>query len=335
MTARKIIIAAVMIAAFILPGAGGYNCSAQFRDEAFTQNYNPQDTVGKSDTTDQLFSVKEYIGALAHKNTTKIGSLFAGSIICVGGCQIYNRDYWKLPIVYGGIGAGAGLGAYYLSTYNKTVTAHTDWETARDAWLQENPGGTYGVTEPVINTQASTIGKICLGGAGLIYWLTLMDGVKCYDDGREPHPGRATIYSILLPGLGQAYNGEYWKIPIYYGGLLAAGHFLYTNHINYKRYQRIYNEVSTGVDTSSPITADNAKYYRDIYRRYRDYSILATAAVYLLQVIDANVFSYMYDFEVTDDISLNLEPTIIPDASYALGNPYGNSAFGMRIGLTF
>ena len=88
------------------------------------------------------------------------------------------------------------------------------------------------------------------------------------------------------------------------------------------------------------ISAETAKWYRDVYRRYRDYSIVATAAVYLLQVIDANVFAYMHDFEVTDDLTMNVSPTVIlPYNEYAMNTPVmngsGSSAVGMRIGFTF
>ena len=75
-----------------------------------------------------------------------------------------------------------------------------------------------------------------------------------------------------------------------------------------------------------PITAENALIYRDLYRRYRDYSILATALFYVIQVVDANVFAYMQDFEVDDDITLRLEPTVI--------SPEFAAAPGVGLGLT-
>ncbi|MDE5889592.1 MAG: hypothetical protein K2H10_01100, partial [Bacteroidales bacterium] len=166
--------------------------------------------------------------------------------------------------------------------------------------------------------------------------------MACYKKDIHPHPGRATVYSIILPGLGQAYNGEYWKIPIYWGGMIASAHFLYTNDVNYKRFKRIHNEATSGAEYTGPVSGETAKYYRDVYRRYRDYSIVALAAVYLLQVIDANVFAYMHDFEVSEDISLKIEPAVIaPDNSYAIHSStmtrsgIENNAIGLKIGLRF
>ena len=89
-----------------------------------------------------------------------------------------------------------------------------------------------------------------------------------------------------------------------------------------------------------PIDAETAKWYRDVYRRYRDYSLVATALFYVLQIIDANVFAYMHDFEVTDDISMGVEPAVIsPYNDYAMNctPSFGNSgnAVGVRFGLRF
>ena len=83
-------------------------------------------------------------------------------------------------------------------------------------------------------------------------------------------------------------------------------------------------------------------YYRNAFRRFRDYSMVALVGSYFLQVIDANVFSYMQDFEVNDDLSLKVSPTVItPTNDYALvpsrssAGVLGNNALGIRIGLTF
>ncbi len=279
---------------FVLFAAGA---SAQFRSEAFQQSYNDDKATSK-DSTDVLFSFKDYFAGLSHKTEIKIGTMFAGSLLCIGGEQIYNRQYWKLPIVYSAILAPLGTGIY-------------------------------------LNTQGRHEGaKYCFIGAGLGYWATLMDGVASYKSDTYPLPGKATLYSLLLPGLGQAYNGEYWKIPIYLGGMGAAYYFYNTNNINYQRYRRIYKEASNkDVPYTGPITSEQALYYRDVFRRYRDYSVLAIALVYLLQVIDANVFSYMHDFEIVDDMAFEVKPAVImPDTQLAF-NPA--PAFGVSVGFRF
>lgn len=310
--------------------------SAQFKEHAFTQTYNDDsDSTAFRDSTDKLFSFREYFGALGHKNTMKIGNMFAGSVILPGSAQIYNKQYWKLPIIYGGLAAFAGSGGYYLGKYNSMVKTHDKWEEYRNTFSAANPGMPFDVPEPVVDSRYKTTGTWLMVGAGLVYWASMMDGVACYKSDRSPLPGRATIYSILLPGLGQAYNGEYWKIPIYYTGIAVSAYFLYTNNVNYKRFKRIHNQATDpDIEYTGSISGETAKYYRDSYRRFRDYSVVATVAFYLLQVIDANVFAYMHDFEVSDNLALDLSPAIISyDNAYAM-TP-GQNAVGFSIGLRF
>lgn len=103
------------------------------------------------------------------------------------------------------------------------------------------------------------------------------------------------------------------------------------NSKNYKRFKRIHNEATNpdGGYTGS-IPAERALYFRNVYRRYRDYSVVAIVGSYLLQVIDANVFAYMQDFEMNDELTLNVTPTVIspyneyipPHNEYAIASPH-------------
>ena len=305
---RFISLAVALLAAF--SAAAQNTDSGNFRSEAFTQGYNnPADTLGR-DTTDTMFSIKEYIGALRHKNTIGVGRLFGGSMFFPGGMQIYNRDYWKLPIVYGTLGAGIGMGIHYNKKYHQTGSSS-------DRKMR----------------------NLCWAGVGLAAWATLMEGTVSYESPDEPvavHASKATIFSLLLPGLGQAYNGEYWKIPLYYTGLIFTASFIHLYNTNYHRYRRIYNEITVEDSTySGKISASTALYYRNVNRRYRDYFIVGFSLMYILQVIDANVFAFMRDFEVNDDLSIRVGPTILPpDNMFALG---GSSIpnVGFRVGVTF
>lgn len=314
--------------------------SAQFKEQAFSQTYNEQtDSTAQADTAAKLFSFKDWAGGMAHKHTIKVGTMFAGSVIMPGTAQYYNRDYWKMPIFYAGMGAFAGTGGYYMHKYVRTKKAYDAFQTEKEAFELKYGNIEYPFMAPELDLASKKKGTWLLVGAGLFYWGSLLDGVICYESETEPNPGRATIYSALLPGLGQIYNGELFKVPIYWGCLLGSVHFLMNNNTNYKRFKRIHNEASME-NNQSPISAETAKWYRDVYRRYRDYSIVATALFYFLQVIDANVFAYMHDFEVNDDISLNIEPAVIPpDNAYAIhtnpGGLTGQSAFGLRLGFTF
>ena len=270
----------------------------QFKKDAFSQNYNDTTRKEKTDST-QLFSFRQYFGSLAHKRPGQIQNLFMGSTVFVGGSQIYNRQYWKLPVVYGGIGAGVGMGIHFNNKYKSTG-----------------------------ESKYKTISTLSFVGAGLVWWGSLLDGTMNFQSDKHPDPGKATVYSILFPGMGQIYNGEYWKIPIYWGAIAGGVYFYSDNKRNYERYKWIYDQASsTDPDVEKPpVSAENALYYRDMFRRYRDYSILATALFYVIQVVDANVFAYMQDFEIDDDITLRVEPTVItPD--YA-------QAPGMGLGLT-
>ncbi len=319
---RKIIATLVLLAAF---SAGA---RAQFREDAFQQTYNnPNDTTAMKDSVDKMFSLKEYLGGLRHKNELKIGTMFAGSTVFIGGEQIYNRQYWKLPIIYGGLGATVGMGIHYRNKYNKSVDAF-------DAAYALDPETTL-----TIDKRSKDLSTWCFAGAGFLYWATLMDGVVNYKSDLHPHPGKSTLYSILLPGLGQAYNGEFWKIPIYWAGIVGSVHYYRLNSTNYKRYKRIHNEATDpDIKYDGPVSAETALYYRNVFRRYRDYSVVALFGFYLLQVIDANVFAYMQDFEVSDDLSVKVSPAVIvPEMNYAQGPipSTSNSAFGLRLGLTF
>lgn len=290
----------LLVSLCLLVWGGGLRASAQFKENAFSQSYN-DDKANPKDSVDAMFSFKEYFGGLGHKNEMQIGTMFAGSCLIPGGCQIYNKQYWKLPLVYGGILGSAGAGIALKHNGNDNAA------------------------------------KWCFIGAGAAYWATLMDGVVSYKTEKYPLPGKSTLYSLLLPGLGQAYNGEYWKIPIYITALGAAVHFYSDFATNYTRWAGIYKEITDPeISYSGPanITADAALYYRNYYRRYRDYCVLAIGLVYLLQVIDANVFSYMHSFDVSDDLAVSVSPTVIvPHNEFAL-NPT-SSAFGVRFGISF
>jgi len=128
-------------------------------------------------------------------------------------------------------------------------------------------------------------------------------------------PKQATIYSAILPGLGQFYNRKYWKIGLIYGGGVTMGVFLKRNLDSLSAYQRAVDyrldTLASTVDTRYPSLSE-AKVIqeRNYYRRNRDMLILGFVGLYALQVIDANVDAHLREFEINDDLSLSVDPDI-------------------------
>ncbi len=162
----------------------------------------------------------------------------------------------------------------------------------------------------------------------------------------KPNPTRAVIYSAIFPGLGQIYNRKYWKLPIVYGGFLGFSYAITWNGKYYTDYSNGYKDIMDedpetnswknflpyGVD---PETVDKAwltsvmKRRKDFYRRYRDLSIIGTVAMYALSMLDAYVDAQLFDFNISSDLSLRVEPTLIQKTDY-----FANS-LGLQCSISF
>jgi len=132
-------------------------------------------------------------------------------------------------------------------------------------------------------------------------------------DTLENRPNTAALYSAALPGLGQAYNGKYWKIPLIYGGGVVLGYYINYNHQLYKQYYDGLYALIDGDDRTVPIypDLDEDDYRRqvDYWRRNRDLLFVTAILVYVLNIVDAHVDAHMQLFTVDDNISLKLEPS--------------------------
>lgn len=136
-------------------------------------------------------------------------------------------------------------------------------------------------------------------------------------------PRKATLRSAMIPGWGQAYNKEYWKIPLVYGVVgIPAGFFIY-NNTWYKRSRKAFeiritndtNRVSEIHPDLQGLNAESLRFYRNQFRRDRDYSILYFLAAWGLQVVDATVFGHLKEFDVSDDLSFQIKPGYSPTAN--------------------
>ena len=137
---------------------------------------------------------------------------------------------------------------------------------------------------------------------------------------RKHSPTRATIYSAVLPGLGQAYNRNYWKIPIIYAGFGGIGYGFYFYQYRYNAFRTVYNanrdNPPSGTLTvlGNEYTFENVRAARDFYRRYRDMCIIGASAWYLLNILEAYVYANLFDFDVSDDLSFRISPALMPTA---------------------
>jgi len=154
----------------------------------------------------------------------------------------------------------------------------------------------------------------------------------------KPDPVKAVWMGTLFPGLGQIYNRSYWKLPIVYGGLMGCSYaIMYTNnqYLSYKEaYRSIYYDIQHSSVSNSPekpyiailpdgYTIDRmggvSAYQKRLYewqnttRRYRDLSIAATVIVYALTLVDAYVDAQLFDFDISPDLSLNVQPDLYYD----------------------
>ncbi|MDR0941779.1 MAG: DUF5683 domain-containing protein [Bacteroidales bacterium] len=141
---------------------------------------------------------------------------------------------------------------------------------------------------------------------------------------KKKSPTRATIFSTVLPGLGQAYNHNYWKIPIIYAGFGGIGYGLYFYQNYYTEFRSIYNKYRNDHALTDAIpetirgrddyTLSDVREERNFARRWRDICIIGGSAWYLLNILDAYVYANLFDFDVSDDLSLHLAPTVMPTA---------------------
>ena len=131
-----------------------------------------------------------------------------------------------------------------------------------------------------------------------------------YDSATKAHsPKVAAIRSALLPGLGQIYNKKYWKIPIVYAGLGTGIYFYADNNKKYHRFRDEYKKRLNGTaDPDDPYfgNLDNSRIIdgQKFYQRNRDLSVLITTAIYILNIVDANVDAHLMQFNVNENLTL-------------------------------
>ena len=255
------------------------------------------------------------------------------SAVLPGWGQISNKSYWKAPIAAGGV----GLGIY------ATLRTRNEYLPYKEAAIQRFDGDSTTIDKFPHLDNGSLIkeNRVHKNYVNLAVIYTLYAYAMNILDARteatvnlqpleEHYPAKAAFYSALLPGLGQAYNRKYWKIPIVYAALGTAIYFVIDNSTTYTDLEIAYRTRtddqpgSTETEYTKQIPealTEELKTLRNDFRQYRDYAYIGTAAVYILNIIDAIVDAHLYNFNVDDDMSYKFYPGIDFDPFSRAVNP--------------
>lgn len=132
----------------------------------------------------------------------------------------------------------------------------------------------------------------------------------------KPHsPNKAALFSTIVPGLGQAYNKKYWKMPIIYAAIGTSVYFGITNNRSLKKYKTAYtnrlDDDITTIDEFDGLLSDaGLEANIDFHQRNRDLAFIVAGLFYVLNIVDAAVDAHLFNFPKTDNLSFNLQPNI-------------------------
>lgn len=232
-------------------------------------------------------------------------------------------------------------------------SAETDTIAAADAAIAPQSRSDSAATEPMLRYDVSSADGTLSDGDTLSVLLSGKEKAKKAPrdwSTWRPDAKRAMWLAIVLPGAGQIYNRKYWKLPIVYGGFLGCIYALRWNNQMYHDYSQAYIDIMDDDPTTesyseflhlgATVTDSNLTYYqnlfkkrKDRYRRYRDLSVFALIGVYALSIIDAYVDASLSEFDISDDLSMRVEPTMLNDGTGR--NPLHDNAIGLNCSLSF
>ena len=166
----------------------------------------------------------------------------------------------------------------------------------------------------------------------------------------KPDTKRAMWLALVLPGAGQIYNRKYWKLPIIYGGFVGCAYAITWNNQMYHDYSQAYldimdddpntNSYNQFLHLGATIDDSNIDRYKEIFRkrkdkfrRWRDMGTFVMIGIYAFSVIDAYVDASLSQFDISDDLSLRVEPTMLNNGHS--NNPFRSSTLGLQCSLTF
>lgn len=250
--------------------------------------------------------------------------------------QIYNKQYWKLGILYPVVGASIGMFVHETKQFRPLKKEYDQYLV--DHGYMRTPELDELQTKMI---RHNTRRQIYAGVAIATYIYFIGDAAINYATNDVSDVKKATTLSTICPGAGQIYNKSYWRVPIVIGGLASTIYTIDWNNRGYKRFKTAYTlrvdyennpekyPGGSADEFRGAYSATFLKNLKDSYRRNRDLCILLTAGVYLLNIIDAHVDAHLQDYDISDDLSMNVEP-------YFDYTPVGSHpTMGLNLSLTF
>ena len=266
------------------------------------------------------------------------------SKVCITGAilpgygQIYNKQYWKLPILYGTMGASIGMWAHYGSQHRPLKRQYEDMLLNGMERTEE----LNSLQRRMI--RANTNKQIFMATTAISYIYFLGDAALNYSTNEVSSVKKATTLSLICPGAGQIYNKSYWRAPIVWGGLASMIYVIDWNNRGFQRFKKAYS-LRADYDRNPDLypngsvdefhgrySATFLKNLRDSNRRNRDLSLLLTAGLYVFQAVDAHVDAHLQDFDVSDNLTVDIKPLI--DCQYTQHNGT-TPIFGFDLNVTF
>ncbi len=258
--------------------------------------------------------------------------------------QVYNKQYYKLPIIYGAMGLSIGLFVHENRKYQplkEEFDALTLTDLTRNDYLDD-------LQAKMIKSNIKR--SIYAGGIAASYAYSLIDATLKYSSNDVSSVKKATTLAMICPGAGQIYNKSYWKLPFVVGGFATMIYVIDWNSRGYTRFKKAYalrydydqnyednpDDFPDGVsldEFGGRYSASYLKSIRNSYRRNRDLCIIMTAGLYILQIIDAHVDAHLKDYDISDDLTMNIEPMLRTGYSPTTRSDF--AAYGFNINVTF
>ena len=287
----------------------------------------PKDTLAEKVDTIATDTVKKARYNWLFRDSLSLTTTTLASVVLPGFAQLYEEKYWKIPLEYAMVGLPLWAGLEQNKKY-RTYKAEYDKLAASGATQEERTP----VQSKMMRHQ--NYSTILLGTTIASYMGFLVDGVVNHPSDMSDIQ-KATVLSFVCPGAGQIFNGSYWKLPIVVAGMASMVYVIDWNQRGYTRFKLAYDLATDGDDATIsefPYTSeDQLRSIKNAYRRNRDLAIIGTVAVYLVQVADAHIDAHMQAYDISDNLSMKIEPQITQSVS-----PQGVvNNFGFNLTMNF